>query len=402
MESFRISDIFRGLLSELGVLGSSVWRIYANSSTYALSDATRAARVEPLTLISKNCLPLEYLSDINQGLLDLFIGYYLQAVALLSTIENIKVVRLLDKLNPDRDLNEIMLFESYKEKVYIAAESFKYKLPTVGENVDLLLGNLERAIEAASILDTTISTPDAGDEEDYAKRNEIGNYVGGKSGGSNQLNEAADLSSGKLVNVTLKMNDEQATVPVSFRLAATITPFNVIKNICTYHKDDNTFIERYHSWRSGRISLIKDLVLCQDLIDERKKLLMTDRDNAFSEIIKRANNNKKFGLLSDNPSLATASNIFVITADEANEIGATLGGKFGSKLVMRKIFDNSYAMIICVIDTDWEMVSYYTRGISHPTEVSVKDIKKRAKGKGDNAELLNILKSYNLGNTPSL
>jgi len=403
MESFRVSDVFRGFLSELGVVGSSVWRIYANSSTHGLSEATRAARVEPLTLISKNCLPLEYLSDINQGLLDLFIGYYLQAVALLSTIENVKVVRLLDKLNPDRDLNEIMLFESYKEKVYIAAESFKYRLPAVGENVDVLLGNLERSIEAASILDTTISIPDADDEENYSRRNEIGNYVGGgKSSSTRQLNEAADLSSGKLINVTLKINSEEATVPVSFRLASTITPFSVIKNICTYHKDDNTFIERYHAWRSGRISLIKDLVLCQDLIDERKKLLMTDKDNAFSEIIKRANNNKKFGLLSDNPSLATASNIFVITSDEANEIGATLGGRFGSKLVMRKIFDNSYAMIICVIDPDWEMVSYYTRGITHPTEVSVKDIKKRSKGKDSSLDILNILKSYNLGNTPNL
>ncbi len=400
MESFRISDIFRGLLSELGVVGSSVWRIYANSSTHGLSEATRAARVEPLTLISKNCLPLEYLSDVNQGLLDLFIGYYLQAVALLSTIENVKVVRLLDKLNPDRDLNEIMLFESYKEKVYVAAESFKYKLPAVGEQVDVLLGNLERAIEAASILDTAVSIPEPGEE--YEDRTKLGSYVANKSSGSHQLNEAADLSSGKLINVTLKMNGEEATVPVSFRLASTITPFSVIKNICTYHKDDNTFIERYHAWRSGRISLIKDLVLCQDLIDERKKLLMSDKDNAFSEIIKRANNNKKFGLLSDNPSLATASNIFVITSDEANEIGATLGGRFGSKLVMRKIFDNSYAMIICVIDPDWEMVSYYTRGITHPTEVSVKDIKKRAKGKDGSSDILNILKSYNLGNTPNL
>lgn len=400
MESFRISDIFRGLLSELGVVGSSVWRIYANSSTHGLSEATRAARVEPLTLISKNCLPLEYLSDVNQGLLDLFIGYYLQAVALLSTIENVKVVRLLDKLNPDRDLNEIMLFESYKEKVYVAAESFKYKLPAVGEQVDVLLGNLERAIEAASILDTAVSIPEPGEE--YEDRTKLGSYVANKSSGSHQLNEAADLSSGKLINVTLKMNSEEATVPVSFRLASTITPFSVIKNICTYHKDDNTFIERYHAWRSGRISLIKDLVLCQDLIDERKKLLMSDKDNAFSEIIKRANNNKKFGLLSDNPSLATASNIFVITSDEANEIGATLGGRFGSKLVMRKIFDNSYAMIICVIDPDWEMVSYYTRGITHPTEVSVKDIKKRAKGKDGSSDILNILKSYNLGNTPNL
>ncbi len=389
--SVRIPDLIRSFLGSLGAFGSGLWRVYSNTQTSSLTEATRSARVEPLTLISKNCLALEYLPDINQGLLDLFIGYYLQAVALLSTIEDVRVARLLDKLNPDRDLTEVMLFESYKEKFAMVAENYKFKLPLAQQDRELFSYATEK-----SILDVNVSHPDYDEtDNDYGGRyQELGN------GSKNVLKETADLSVGKLIDITLSINQESVTVPVSFRLAANITPFSIIKEICTYHKDDTTFIERYHAWRSGRISLIRDLILCQDLIDEKKRLMMSDTDNIFSEIIKRVNNNKKFGLLSDNPSLATASNIFVITSDEANEIGATLGGKFGSKLVMRKIFDNSYAMIITVIDRDWEMVSYYTRGITAPTVVSVKDIKKRA-SKNQGADIMNILKSYNLGNTPS-
>ena len=392
METIRIPDVIRGFLGSLGVLGSSAYRVYSNTKTSSLIEATRSARVEPLTLISKNCSSLEYLPDINQGLLNLFIGYYLQAVSLLSTIDDIKVARLLDKLNPDRDLSDVMLFESYKDKYVKAVENYKYKLPL--RISDSELDPSLTMAEERSILDATISRPEDGDQDSTP-----GHYEADRDT-SRLLTQTADLSVGKLINVTLTVNDEKITVPVSFRLAAQLTPFKIIESIFTYHKDDTTFIERYHAWRSGRIKLIRDLILCQDLIDERKKLLMSDTDDIFNEIIKRVNNNKKFGLLSDNPSLATASNIFVITSEEATAIGNELGGKFGSKLVMKKIYDNSYAMIIVVIDRDWEMVSYYSRGITHPTEVSVKDIKKLPK-KDNSNDILNILKAYNVGNTPS-
>jgi uncharacterized protein YxeA len=399
MSSIRIPDVMRGLLSSIGMFGNGLWRLYSNIQTTSLVDATRSTRVEPITLVSQNCLTLEYLPDINQGLLDLFIGYYLQAVSLLTTIDDVTVARLLDKLNPDRDLTDVMLFESISNKFSMVEENYKYKLPMAKQDKELFKNSLRLAQER-SVLDATIVTPEEGEDYDYK-----GSYVPDKYI-SKQLSETADLSVGKLINVTLSNYDEngkesKVTIPVSFRLASMAVHFNVIKEIFTYHKDDTTFIERFHSWRSGRISFIRDLILCQDLINEKKKLMMSDKENVFLNIVNRVNKNKQYGLISDNPSLATASNLYVITSEEADYVGGELGGKFGSKLVMRKIFDNSYAMIIVVIDREWEMVSYYSRGIDHPTTVSVKDIKKRAGSKGGQAELLNILKSYNLGSTPS-
>lgn len=399
MSSVRIPDVMKGLLSSLGMFGSGLWRLYSNIQTTSLVDATRSTRVEPITLVSQNCLTLEYLPDINQGLLDLFIGYYLQAVSLLTTIDDVSVARLLDKLNPDRDLTDVMLFESISNRFSMVEENYKYKLPMAQKDRELFRTTLRLAQER-SIMDATVTVPEEGEEYDFK-----GTYVSDRAT-AKQLSDTADLSVGKLINVTLSSfddegNEKKVTVPVSFRLASLSVNFNVIKEIFTYHKDDTTFIERYHAWRSGRIGFIRDLILCQDLINEKKKLMMSDKEDVFLNIVNRVNKNKKYGLISDNPSLAAASNLYVITSEEADYVGAELGGKFGSKVVMRKIFDNSYAMIIVVIDREWEMVSYYSRGIDHPTQVSVKDIKKRAGAKGNNSELLNILKSYNLGSTPS-
>ena len=51
METIRIPDVIRSFLGSLGVLGSSVYRVYSNTKTASLIEATRSARVEPLKLI---------------------------------------------------------------------------------------------------------------------------------------------------------------------------------------------------------------------------------------------------------------------------------------------------------------------------------------------------------------
>jgi hypothetical protein len=163
--------------------------------------------------------------------------------------------------------------------------------------------------------------------------------------------------------------------------------------------EDNTLSERYHSWRAGRIGLIRDLILCQDLIDEHKKALMEDSDGVYSEIIKRVNNTKKFGIISNNPSLVSASNIFVISTDVAKEVERKLGGKLSSVSVRDRAFKNTYAMIICIVDKEWGRATFYIRGVSAGTDVSFKDIKAANKSKG--IDPMDVMKSVLAGNPVS-
>lgn len=394
---FLIRDVVGGFLQNLGSLGQAIFRVGTNHKTNSLIDATKAANVEPLTIVSKDSTTVDYLVDINQGLLNTFIGYYLQAVALIARVDNVQVVRMLDKLNPDRDFSDIMLFESIDNKISISGESMEFSLPTgsgyLGEQTHKQL--LRFAIEK-SIMDLNVIEND-GTEGDVDMQE--GNYAVGRDT-ARTIQENANLSVGKLINVHLQVNETELTVPVKFRLSVAVTNFEIIKNIFTYSKQDNTFIERFHAWRSGRISLINDLILCQDMIDASKKNMMKDSEGIYSEVIKRANNGKKYGLLANNPSLATASNIFIMTEQESKMIAQELGGKFNSKLVQRKMFDNTYAMIIVVIDRDWDMVTFYHRGISAPTTASIKDIQAGNKRNGSN-EILEIFKSYNMGNAPT-
>jgi hypothetical protein len=56
-------------------------------------------------------------------------------------------------------------------------------------------------------------------------------------------------------------------------------------------------------------------------------------------------------------------------------------------------------MILCVIDREWERVTFYVRNITAGSEYSVKELKAASAGKGP--DILDILKAYNLGTAPS-
>lgn len=340
-------------------------------TTKSLTEATKLTRVEPLTIVSKDLLNLEYMPDIAQSILSIFSGYYLQAVALLTKINDVEVVRILDKLNPDRDETGFLLMEKTSRESYknLVLEHYIHTLPT------------HCSMEAIAL---------EGPNEDTIKA----------------AVEVSNLSVGKLLSVEIcydksvvagELDKKPTTVniPVSIRLMASVIPNSTIINLLAMKTEDNGIVERFHAWRGGRISFIKDLILCQDLIDEFKRANIGDETGTVQEILRRVNNAKKFGLLTKNPSLVSASNIFVISEEIARELESKLGGKLSSPRIRDKAFENTYAMIIAVVDREWERVTFYSRGIASATDLSIKEIKAGAKNKGP--DIGDILKSFNMG-----
>jgi hypothetical protein len=351
-------------------------------SDRSLTESTKLTRVEPLTIISKDCLNLEYMQDVQQGVLSIFCGYYLQAISLLTKVNDVEVVRILDKLNPDRDETGFLLDERLsRESIHtLVLENYQYSLPTSS-----------RIALEEDLADTHGTGPD----KDTMK----------------SLNEISALSVGKMLNVEIAYTkcagDEEVLdnpiravkIPINVRLMASVIPNSTIGHLLTYKTEDNGIVERFHAWRSGRIGFIKDLIFCQDLIDEFKKATVGDETDTMQEIIRRVNNSKKYGLLTKNPSLVSASNIFIFSEEVAREVESKLGGKLSNHRIRQKAFENTYAMMIVVIDREWERVTFYSRGIAASTDLSIKEIKFASKGKGP--ELMDILKSFNQGLAPS-
>ena len=219
------------------------------------------------------------------------------------------------------------------------------------------------------------------------------------------IREITDLSIGKMINVTIgggvDINGKKipdVTIPISIRLMVNGIPdTSLVPLLCT-GTADHSFSERYHAYKAGRIEFIRDMIFCQDLIDENKKAMLHDHTGIHSQIIDRVNNNKLAGLANRDPSLNVASNLYIISEVTAKAIEHKLGGKLNNPHTREKIFNAGYAMIIVVIDREWEQITFYHRGISSSSTVSLKDIKKASKGSGP--DVGDILKAYQLGNAP--
>lgn len=335
----------------------------------SLIDVTQVARVEPIVLIDSDCMNLEYVNDVMETMHTLFSGYYLQAINLLGNVGGVSVAKRLAPLNPNRGLG----FEAHSDWRY-DAQAYAHKLPMSSNQVSM-------ESSAPTKLDRTMNVNDK----------EVAN-----------LNEVTNLCVGKLFNVTIRNDEQSVTVPVAIRLMVSNLPTNTLVNMMTFKDNfDMDMKERWHGWRAGRLSFIKDLILCRDLIEKHRNAIVNDKSGVYAEMLKRENNNMKAGLLNNNPSLATASNLVVISSDTLAQIEHKINGKFSNFKVRQSVFENTNLMILAVVDKDWDMTTFYFRGINQTTQISARGLRSAKKG-GGSSEVLDVMKAFISGSNPTL
>lgn len=337
----------------------------------SLTSITKLTRAEPLTIISQDCANLEYLPELLNSIANIWSGYYLQAIAILTRVNDIEVIRILDRLNPDRDSSGFLLEGRHAT-----------------ENVDnLLLSNYKFSLPTK-----TVMAAEAAEDPRYDTNN------------LKTIYETANLAVGKLLSVDIAVTDKDGCskvvkIPVSVRLSPAILNEESLSYIFTHRKNDTGIVERYHSWRAGRLALIKDVIFGQDLINEYRRAAMKDTSGTMAEIVRRVNNSRAFGLLTKNPSLAVASNIYVLSSATASSIEAKTGHKFNTLAGREKILENTYAMVIAVVDQEWGQVTFYFNGIAHPSTMSLRSLQSSSKSKGP--DIGDIMRTLLEGRAPT-
>lgn len=355
----------------------------AGKGNSSLTDVTKSARVEPIVIVGQDCVNLEYMNDVMNSVHSIFTGYYLQAAAITANISNVRIGKILDRLNPGNNYSitkDFYSFETFLEtsgrkateidpQWKLCAESYKYRLPVLNENKQAI------AVENSIVSRTSSDLAEA-------------------------ISANVNLSVGKIVEITISENGQAATLPIMIRLMVSQVSERALVTMLTLRSMETSFSERFHAWRAGKISFIKDLILCQDMIDAHRKALIKDKDGALSEIIRRSNNSKMSFMFTKQVNMATASNIYIISEQTQAELESKLGGKLQSPKIREALFESGYMMILVVIDRSWERVTFYHRGITMPTTLGIRDIKNSNKGSGP--DIGDILKAYQMGNSPSL
>ena len=396
------------------------------STRSSLAKLTKPARVEPLCVIDSDCIQLEYIHDVVQCLQSIFTGYYLQAISLLGTVSGVSVLGDLDRVNPHREytipdivedvLRKAKIVES-AESFYLSEENYKWSLPMVGDRLALEANN--KTSRPRPNRQGHPNSPDKLKNRNKDKRNHL-DWTSDRWNSENQWNvshsdkegkvrkieidehieKMANLSVGKIVQVTIEREGKSVTVPITIRLLVNELPTNVLVKMFGKDPMETSFVERYYKWKAGRISFFSDLILCRDLVKAYKKELMQDENKVVSEIARRANDNLAMTLYSKKPSLATASNLYIMSTDTATSIKRVSGLDITKYNHREEIFGKTYAMILCVIDRDYERITFYHDGIAMPTTLGVRDLRHINKDSGPTIN--DVLSAYKQGQAPVL
>lgn len=351
-------------------LAKDLPNVLSSMRSNSLVEYTRATRVEPITLIDRRAAQLPYIDDVLSTALNVFSGYYLQAVALSINVGRIDVMRTLDALNPNRDpltsiASTVASRASREDDSNATAPAMK--LPKPGQT----LGCADLTVESSSAV---INTRD--------------------------LTESANLSVGRMLQVTIDSDGSKATFPVQVRLISNVVDSDVLIHTLSLTKGTNSFTERWHKWRSGQITFVKDLLLAQDLIDAHKKNLISDTSGYYKSRVYQNRKNQAAAVATGKLSVASASSIFIMTEESANELELRSRKRLNNVRDREALFNETFAMLLFVIDSDWETVTMYTRSIDDSTQLTVKELQRINRG-GKGPDILEILNALRASRSPS-
>jgi hypothetical protein len=353
----------------------------------SLTDIAKQTRVEPIVLVDQRVLHLDYLSDVMHTLTSIFSAYYLQAIAFSDVNVNaVKTLKVLDGLSPNRDGYGLLAntagnyvtgtgTESY-DSVTTNPASYKLQLPVPNQPFGLENYGLEN---------------DDADEK---------GAVAGVSFTAKDIRDAGNLAAGKLISVKIGSGDQSFDIPITIRLLPSPTGSKTIVDILSVNSQDNNIGERIKLWRAGQIKLIPDLILCQDLIDQHRKALLNDTNGHYRELMARNRKNTAAAIATNRVSLNSAANIIVTCEQTVDEFELRTGTKLSNFKTRERMFAETYAMLLVIIEPDWQSVTIYHRGLEAAAVHSVKDMKSANRGNG--SDIGDILKAYQLGNTPSI
>lgn len=350
----------------------------------------QAAEVAPRCLVDESCSTSELLEPTLQTLLSVYAGYYFRAFTMHNiSIGGSTIHRRLDKFSTNRSGWN-----------HVGLEEFEGGLPQLKDLEDDIFADLKDLQEEGERIE----------KEALAMMNQVANESQGNNGGNSKpgkLNEIdlslrqADISgpvnfaTGVTVNLKIIDGGNAVTVPVNIRLNAVYMAPAPLVSILGFSAKDISFGARFKKWQLGGIDFWRDLVMCQDLIDEHKKNIAADKTGIYLQMMNRRRQNATVALLSGEASANSSSNIVVMTEETAAALEMKTGGRLDDFRFRERLFDQGYGMIFAVISQRRGRVRFYIRSIPDSTDVSERDMKAASKGSSgpDIGDILNAFRA---------
>ncbi|ANZ48355.1 putative virion structural protein [Erwinia phage vB_EamM_Caitlin] len=355
---------------------------------------------EYTTLVEQSLLGLDYLPGILEKLQMLMAGNQLTAISLLVGVPEVDVIGTLDQISTRRNSADAAARSGARLGKFAMGESRgRFGLPSY-DNLAMAVGesarpsrrnpNVQVAAESTSV-----------DKAERVSSTLPSNFI-------KQMAEQEGLSQGKQFSATFERNGNKVEVPMRIRLDVKSVPTEGLETIIAFSDQTKDFWDRYLrlQYKGGRngsaldkIAAAKDLAFSNDLIEEYRKNRFRDKTGYYSKMMEKRNSNWMSGLLTLAPSINNASGIIVVSQETIDGLEAQMGGSFDDFNVRQRIFQDTLTVYYVVVDTTWNRVTIYTRGMNGSQELDKSDF---SKSKSGSADVNKIIEAYRSGAQPVL
>lgn len=359
-------------------------------------------RVEPFCILDSTLVDLPYTETLLHVSLNILTGYYLQAVSLLNHGNGIPPITMLRRLSPEGGLRMMNSeqFSTAMDSFYtrsLVTESYKgnqskqkivkspYVLPAtapVKDDVEFTIHpDIAAAIAEANSNSPYRTTESVTPEEGTATFKNV-NMVEVKK---------SNLIVGKMLTIEFNTGEDKKSIPinVSVRYDITETPPALLVKHLAQGSPDSSFTTRLRKLRAGKIKFWSEFVFATDLLDEQRKLMLMDKNNLLSNIIKRRGMNQINAATGGGRNYGVSSNCMIISTTTLQQAERILKGDLTTPRVRDAMFKTMSLLLLIVVDKEYERFTFYFRNKPNPTTVSAKVLKSGLGGdKEDNLEAL--------------
>ncbi len=344
----------------------------------SLPEYTKSTRLSPIVLIDKNVLIIEpkQITALLQTVLSIYSAHYLMAVNISMNVGNVKVMRLLDQFSTDRSI-----LNAASNSMWLSAEAIdsnSTQFPSINQSISM------------EFIGSSQMEPLGGGTKTIDNDKTL-----------HTITDDSNLSVGKLLDVKVSQGEYTTTIPVLITLNTKLIEGDDFVAICNANSIDKSMSGRWHQWRSGEISAIKDYLLCLDIIEADKKALLADKTHSLLGSRSKRYKGVIATLLSGYASPNAVSTMVIISKETANKVELTIRGSLKNHHVRDKYFESNSTMMLVILDTKMERFTIYQRGIADYREYTLEDIKHNDK-KPNGVDIDSVLKAYQLGNVANI
>ncbi|QVW56204.1 hypothetical protein pEaSNUABM6_00068 [Erwinia phage pEa_SNUABM_6] len=376
---------------------------------------------EYTTLVEQSLLGVDYLPGILDKLQILLAANQLTAISLLIGVPEVDVIGTLDKISTRRNsLDAAARSGSRLATMAIGERRGRFGLPSY-DSLAIAVGESSRRGSRPVNQNNQFNGPtDVTNNNDNSRTenyNSTTNNYDSKSGKvastlpSNfmkQMMEQEGLAGGKVFSATFERNGNKTEVPMRLRLDVKSVPTDGMETLIAFASEQKDFWERYirlqHKGdRQGgwldKLAAAKDLAFSNDLMEEYRKNRYRDKTGYYTKMMEKRNGNWLSGLLTLSPSINNASGVMVVSQETIDGLEAQLGGSFDDFNVRQRVFQDTLTVYYVVVDTTWNRVTIYTRGLNGSQELDKSDF---SKSKSGAADVNKIIEAYRSGAQPVL